>query len=189
MPREALRFPVEIPTAAPPIVAERRRNCSGSVKTGVNKSGSCRTQWRTEATLSDRASGHHGAANGVTMTMEVLSRLTMFEYRSRYCKQSTPVNRGSEGGACNMRLTAIVTAMVLCPLALAWAQRPTPVQHPYGLDPYKPSDAELLRNTGACSRLRRRFSSFASLIRISPVMPPCFVLWAARCRCGRFGTR
>ena len=48
-----------------------------------------------------------------------------------------------------MRLIAIVTAIVLCAFGLASAQTPIPVQHPYGLDPYKPSDAELLRKYGS----------------------------------------
>jgi hypothetical protein len=49
----------------------------------------------------------------------------------------------------DMRLIAIVTAMALCAFGLASAQTPTPVQHPYGFDPYKPSDAELLRKYGS----------------------------------------
>jgi hypothetical protein len=48
-----------------------------------------------------------------------------------------------------MRLLAIVATIALCPFGLASAQTPTPIQHPYGLDPYKPSDAQLLRTYGA----------------------------------------
>ena len=48
----------------------------------------------------------------------------------------------------DMRLIAIVTAMVLGAFGPAFAQTPTPVQHPYGLDPYTPREAELLRKYG-----------------------------------------
>jgi hypothetical protein len=53
-----------------------------------------------------------------------------------------------------MRLTAIALSLTLLAVVPASAQAPAPaqappVQHPYGLDPYKPSDAALLRNYGA----------------------------------------
>lgn len=48
-----------------------------------------------------------------------------------------------------MRLIAIVSAMALCAFSIASAQTPISSQHPYGLDPYKPSDAELLRRYGS----------------------------------------
>ena len=48
-----------------------------------------------------------------------------------------------------MRLLAIVATIALCAVRLAAAQTPTPVQHWYGLDPYKPSDAHLLRTYGS----------------------------------------
>jgi hypothetical protein len=48
-----------------------------------------------------------------------------------------------------MRPTAIAIVMTLVAVVPASGQSPEPVQHPYGLDPYKPSDAALLRNYGA----------------------------------------
>jgi hypothetical protein len=48
-----------------------------------------------------------------------------------------------------MRLTAIAIVMTLLVVVPASGQSPPPVQHPYGLDPYKPSDAALLRDYGA----------------------------------------
>lgn len=48
-----------------------------------------------------------------------------------------------------MRLTMAVITVTLLAVAPASAQAPTSEQHPYGLDPYKPSDAALLRNYGA----------------------------------------
>ena len=86
-----------------------------------------------------------------------------------------------------MRLTAIVTAMVLSPLALAWAQTPTPVQHPYGLDPYKPSDAELLRKYGSVlatqtpllelRKLDPYKPSHAALLRALGGAMPLWTIW------------
>jgi hypothetical protein len=86
-----------------------------------------------------------------------------------------------------MRLTAIVTAMVLSPLALAWAQTPTPVQHPYGLDPYKPSDAELLRKYGSVlatqtpllelRKLDPYKPSHAALLRALGGAMPLWAIW------------
>jgi hypothetical protein len=67
-----------------------------------------------------------------------------------------------------MRLIAIVTAMVLWDFGLAWAQTPTPVQHPYGLDPYKPSDAELLRKYGSVLATR---TPLLDLRRLDPYKP------------------
>ena len=48
-----------------------------------------------------------------------------------------------------MRHTAIAIAMTLFAVVPASGQSSPPVQHPYGLDPYKPSDAALLRDYGA----------------------------------------
>ena len=48
-----------------------------------------------------------------------------------------------------MRPTAIAIVMTLVAVVPASGQSPEPVQHPYGLDPYKPSDAALLRDYGA----------------------------------------
>jgi hypothetical protein len=44
---------------------------------------------------------------------------------------------------------AIAIVMTLVAIVPASGQSPAPVQHPYGLDPYKPSDAALLRDYGA----------------------------------------
>ncbi len=43
---------------------------------------------------------------------------------------------------------AIVIALTLLTVVSAAAQAPATDQHPYGLDPYKPSDAALLRDYG-----------------------------------------
>src|SRR5262245_47631241 len=48
-----------------------------------------------------------------------------------------------------MRLTALATTIVLLAATPAAAQTLTPRQHPYGLDPYKPSDAAILRTFGS----------------------------------------
>jgi hypothetical protein len=48
-----------------------------------------------------------------------------------------------------MRLTTIVVTVTLLAVGSASAQAPASAQYPYGLDPYKPSDAALLRNYGA----------------------------------------
>jgi len=49
-----------------------------------------------------------------------------------------------------MRLIAIVVTLSLLAVVPASAQAPASAQqHPYGLDPYKPSDAALLRQYGA----------------------------------------
>ena len=47
-----------------------------------------------------------------------------------------------------MRLTALVIAATLFAVVPASGQDPPPEQHPYGLDPYDPSDAALLRDYG-----------------------------------------
>ena len=47
-----------------------------------------------------------------------------------------------------MRLTALVIAGTLFAVVPASGQEPPPEQHPYGLDPYDPSDAALLRDYG-----------------------------------------
>jgi hypothetical protein len=67
-----------------------------------------------------------------------------------------------------MRLIAIVTAMALCAFRLASAQTPIPVQHPYGLDPYKPSDAELLREYGSVLAAQ---TPLLELHRLDPYKP------------------
>lgn len=48
-----------------------------------------------------------------------------------------------------MRLTAIAITVTLLAAVPASGQAPASAEHPYGLDPYNPSDAELLRNYGA----------------------------------------
>jgi len=47
-----------------------------------------------------------------------------------------------------MRVTAIAITVTLCAVVPASGQAPASAQHPYGLDPYKPSNAELLRDYG-----------------------------------------
>jgi hypothetical protein len=47
-----------------------------------------------------------------------------------------------------MRLTALVISATLLAVVPASGQEPPPEQHPYGLDPYNPSDAALLRDYG-----------------------------------------
>jgi hypothetical protein len=47
-----------------------------------------------------------------------------------------------------MRLAAIAIAVTLIAVVPASGQAPASAQHPYGLDPYKPSDAALLRDYG-----------------------------------------
>jgi hypothetical protein len=86
-----------------------------------------------------------------------------------------------------MRLIAIVTAMVLGAFGPALAQTPTPVQHPYGLDPYKPSDAELLRRYGGVltaqtplfelRRLDPYTPSHAALLRALGGAMPLWAIW------------
>ena len=87
----------------------------------------------------------------------------------------------------DMRLVAIVTAMVLGAFGSAFAQTPTPVQHPYGLDPYKPSDAELLRKYGGVlaaqtpllelRRLDPYTPSHAALLRALGGAMPLWAIW------------
>jgi hypothetical protein len=48
-----------------------------------------------------------------------------------------------------MRRTALVLTVTLLAVSPAFGQTPEPESHPYGLDPYKPSDAALLRELGA----------------------------------------
>jgi hypothetical protein len=48
-----------------------------------------------------------------------------------------------------MRLRALVTTFALFTAAPAFAQTVVPELHPFGLDPYKPSDAALLRSYGS----------------------------------------
>jgi hypothetical protein len=48
-----------------------------------------------------------------------------------------------------MRLFAIVATVMLVGVVQASGQAPASVQHPYGFDPYKPSDLALLRSYGA----------------------------------------
>jgi hypothetical protein len=48
-----------------------------------------------------------------------------------------------------MRLPAVVSLILVVGAVRAFAQAPAPVQHPYGFDPYKPSDLALLRSYGA----------------------------------------
>jgi hypothetical protein len=47
-----------------------------------------------------------------------------------------------------MRIAAFVSTVLLVGVVQAFGQAPTPVQHPYGFDPYKPSDLALLRSYG-----------------------------------------
>lgn len=47
-----------------------------------------------------------------------------------------------------MRLTAIAIVVTLLAAVPASGQTPEPAEHPYGLDPYNPSDAALLREFG-----------------------------------------
>ena len=48
-----------------------------------------------------------------------------------------------------MRVTAILMTVALLAAAPAAAQTSIPEEHPYGLDPYKPSDAAILRTWGS----------------------------------------
>jgi hypothetical protein len=48
-----------------------------------------------------------------------------------------------------MRVTVIAMAVALIAAAPAAAQTSIPEEHPYGLDPYKPSDAAILRAYGS----------------------------------------
>lgn len=48
-----------------------------------------------------------------------------------------------------MRITAIAALLTLAAFAPASGQTTTASQHPYGLDPYNPRDAEILRNYGS----------------------------------------
>ena len=48
-----------------------------------------------------------------------------------------------------MRATALALTATLFVVTPGFSQTPAPSQHPYGLDPYKPSDAFFLRNYGA----------------------------------------
>jgi hypothetical protein len=87
-----------------------------------------------------------------------------------------------------MSFVAIVTVMVLGTFGLAWAQTPAPVPHPYGLDPYKPSDAELLRKYGGLlatqtpilelRRLDPYKPSHAALLRAVGGAIPLWAIWS-----------
>lgn len=48
-----------------------------------------------------------------------------------------------------MRITAIAALLALVAFAPASGQTTTAIQYPYGLDPYDPRDAEILRNYGS----------------------------------------
>ena len=67
-----------------------------------------------------------------------------------------------------MRFIAIVSTMALCAFAIASAQTPISNEHPYGLDPYKPSDAELLRRYGSVLATQ---TPLLELRRLDPYKP------------------
>jgi hypothetical protein len=95
--------------------------------------------------------------------------------------------QASDSCSSTMSVIAIVTAMVFCTFGLAWAQTPAPVPHPYGLDPYKPSDAELLRKYGSLlatqtpirelRRLDPYKPSHAALLRAVGGAIPLWAIW------------
>jgi hypothetical protein len=67
-----------------------------------------------------------------------------------------------------MRLTIIVTFVTLFAVEPVFGQTSATVQYPYGLDPYKPSDAELLRRYGSVLTAQTPLSELRKLDPYKP---------------------
>ena len=83
-----------------------------------------------------------------------------------------------------MRVTAILMTVALLAAAPAAAQTSIPEEHPYGLDPYKPSDAAILRTWGSTLVAQTPLLELRIWIRTSRATPLCSVSSATACRSG-----
>ena len=84
-----------------------------------------------------------------------------------------------------MRVTAILMTVALLAAAPAAAQTSIPEEHPYGLDPYKPSDAAILRTWGSTLVAQTPLLELSRLESgTSRATPLCSVSLATACRSG-----